>query len=73
MYSFLRRNQDLQGDATGHVKMEPMNSETMEHYCSLLKKTLEAHDLVQWPTFPDIYNVDESGMPLNPCPQSGII
>ena len=67
--SFVKRNQDLslrQGDATGHVRMEAMNSETMEHYFALLKETLEAHDLVGRPA--QIYNLDESGMPLNPRP-----
>ena len=68
-HSFLKRNQDLslqQGDATGHVRMEAMNSETMQHYFALLKKMLEAHDLVGQRA--QMYNVDESGMPFNPCP-----
>ena len=67
--NFLKRNQGLslrQGDATGHVRMEAMNSETMEHYCALLREALEVHNLNDQPA--QIYNVDESGMPLNPRP-----
>ena len=46
--------------------MEAMNSEMMEHYFALLKETLEVHNVVDSPA--QIYNVDESGMPLNPRP-----
>ena len=42
-----------------------INSEILEHYFTLLKKTLEENDDLknspQW-----IYNMDESGVPLDP-------
>ena len=41
-----------------------MNKETMDHYFSLLKDTLEEHDLLDKPE--QIYNVDENGLPLDP-------
>lgn len=66
---FLERQKDLslrQGDSTAHVRMDAMNCETMQHYFTLLKDTLESHDLVSRPV--QIYNVDESGVPLNPRP-----
>ena len=55
-----------QGDSTAHVRMDAMNRETMQDYFTLLKDTLETHDLVSRPA--QIYNVDESGVPFNPRP-----
>jgi len=49
-----------QGDSTAHDK------ETIDQYFSLLHDTLSAHDLLNKPS--QIYNVDESGIPLNPRP-----
>ena len=43
-----------------------MNQETIDHYYSLLHDTLSEHDLVNKPS--QIYNVDETGVPLNPRP-----
>ena len=66
---FLERQKDLslrQGDSTAHVRMDAMNRETMQDYFTLLKDTLETHDLVSRPA--QIYNVDESGVPFNPRP-----
>ena len=66
---FLERQKDLslrQGDSTAHVRMDAMNRETMRDYFTLLKDTLETHDLVSRPA--QIYNVDESGVPFNPRP-----
>ena len=66
---FLKRQSDLslrQGDSTAHVRMDAMNQETMDHYFSLLHDTLTTHDLLDKPA--QIYNVDESGVPLNPRP-----
>jgi len=60
---FLERQSDLslrQGDSTAHDK------ETIDQYFSLLHDTLSAHDLLNKPS--QIYNVDESGIPLNPRP-----
>ena len=49
-----------QGDSTAHDK------ETIDQYFSLLHDTLSAHDLLNKPS--QIYNEDESGIPLNPRP-----
>ena len=63
---FKERQGDLsvrQGDSTGHVRMDAMNRETIDHYFALLHNTLTTHNLLS-----QIYNVDESGVPLNPRP-----
>ena len=65
----MERQSDLslrQGDSTVHVRMDAVNKETMEQYFSLLYDTLSTHDLLEKPS--QIYNVDESGIPLNPRP-----
>ena len=66
---FKERQGDLslrQGDSTAHVRMDAMNQETIDHYFSLLKDTLSTHALLDKPS--QIYNVDESGVTLNPRP-----
>ena len=66
---FKERQCDLslrQGDSTGHVRMDAMNRETIDHYFALLHNTLTTHNLLDKPS--QIYNVDESGVPLNPRP-----
>ena len=66
---FKDRQGDLslrQGDSTAHVRMDALNKETMDHYFSLLHETLTEHGLLNKPS--QIYNVDESGVPLNPRP-----
>jgi len=52
------------GDNTAHSRMNAVNSETMEHYFSLLKDTLTQNGLLNAPH--QIYNVDKSGVPLDP-------
>ena len=52
------------GDNTSQDRMDAINSETLEHYFTLLKKTLEENNLKNSPQ--RIYNVDESGVPLDP-------
>ena len=64
---FSSRQGDLslrRGDNTAHIRMDAINSETMDHYFDLLKSTLTDHDLMNAPA--QVYNVDESGMPLDP-------
>ena len=64
---FMARQGDLslqRGDNTAHVCMDAINSETISHYFGLLKSTLQDNKLMKAPT--QIYNVDESGMPLDP-------
>ena len=43
--------------------MDAINKETIDHYFSLLKEVLDTHKLTDHPA--QIYNVDESGMPLD--------
>ena len=40
--------------------------EILDHYYDLLQQTLIEHDLTDKPN--QIFNLDESGMPLDPCP-----
>ena len=64
---FMERQKDLslrRGESISHVRMDAVNKETMDHYFSLLKDTLEEHNLLDKPG--QMYNVDESGLPLDP-------
>lgn len=54
------------GDATAHVRMDATNKATIDAYYDLLHETLETHGLSDKPA--QIYNMDESGMPLDPRP-----
>ena len=44
--------------------MDAINSETMNHYFELLESTLKDNNLMN--CLSQVYNVDESGMPLDP-------
>ena len=64
---FLERQNDLtlrRGDNTAHVRMAAVNQETLAQYFELLKDTLVEHNLLHSPS--NIYNMDESGIPLDP-------
>ena len=66
---FLARHPKLSlrsGDATGHVRMKATTRENLTHYFDLLNKCLEEHDFKDHPE--RIYNMDESGIPLDPKP-----
>ena len=52
------------GESISPVRMDAVKEETMDHYFSLLKDTLDEHNLRDKPE--QIYNVDESGLPLDP-------
>ena len=54
------------GDATANVRMDCLNYEAMKQYFDLLKDVLEENDLMESPG--QIYNVDETGMPLDHWP-----
>ena len=54
------------GDATAHVRMDSTNKKTIDAYYNLLESTLEKHNLKDSPA--QIYNMDETGMPLDPRP-----
>lgn len=51
------------GDATAHIRMD---ATTIDAYSDLLHKMLETQGLLDNPG--QIYNMDESGMPLDPRP-----
>ena len=44
--------------------MNAVNEDTLTHYFSLLKQTLEKNNLTNSPG--QIYNVDKTGVPLDP-------
>ena len=54
------------GDATGHVRMNAITHENLQHYFDLLKDCLTKYDFAKYPE--RIYNMDESGVPLDPKP-----
>ena len=58
------------GDSTAHIHMKSVNRESMESYFNLLEDTLSEHDLMNHPA--QIYNMDESGMPLDARPPNVI-
>ena len=51
------------GDPTANVRMDCLTKETIDKYFDLLKDTLVENNLMESPN--RIYNVDETGMPLN--------
>ena len=64
---FIERQGDLslrRGDNTAHSRMDAVNTETMQHYFNLLQNVLEKNGLINAPH--QIYNMDESGIPLDP-------
>ena len=68
-YCFMGRQSELalrKGDPTANIRMDCVNEESMEEYFAMLKKTLLENNLMNKPA--QIYNVDESGMPLDHCP-----
>ena len=68
-YRFMSRQSGLalrKGDPTANIRMNCLNKEIMEEYFDMLKKTLLDNDLMNKPA--QIYNVDESGMPLDHRP-----
>ena len=52
--------------STAHIRMDSVNRESMEGHFNLLEDTLKEHDLMNRPA--QIYNMDESGMPLDAHP-----
>ena len=66
---FLQRHPDLSlrsGDSTGYVRMNAMNEENLKNYFDLLDTVLEEKNLKIHPE--QIYNMDETGLLLNPRP-----
>ena len=65
--SFLHRNQDLslrRADSTAHIRMDSINQESISQYFNLLEQTMRSHNIQKSPN--QIYNMDETGMPLSP-------
>jgi len=56
----------LQADSTAHVRMDAISQESISRYFDLLESTIEEYQLEDCPG--QIYNMDETGMPLNPRP-----
>ncbi len=70
---FLERQPQLslrRGDSTAHVRMDSVNKDVIERYYNLLEETLLEQDLMSSPA--QIYNMDESGIPLDPRPPNVI-
>ena len=66
---FMARQSQLclrKGNATANVRMDCLNPEAMKQYFDLLKDVLEENDLMDSPG--QIYNIDETGMPLDHRP-----
>ena len=64
--AFVRRQGNLslrRGDSTAQVRFSAINEATIAQYFSLLKDVLDTNNLLGNPQ--QIYNVDESGIPLN--------
>ena len=64
---FRERQGDLslrRGDNTASIRMDAVNEVTMNNYFQLLEKTLKENNLMNSPA--QIYNVDETGIPLDP-------
>ena len=54
------------GDLIAYVCLENTTKEVMKEYFELLKTTLTENNLLDKPS--QLYNVDETGMPLNHKP-----
>ncbi len=67
--NFLKRNPKLRlraGDATANVRMNALSKKNLDHYFKLLKKEFDKYDFYAHPEA--IYNMDETGVPLEPSP-----
>ena len=68
-HQFLKRQKDLslrRGDNSAQIRMNAINYDTINQYFNLLENTLTEHNLLQHPS--QIYNLDESEIPLDPKP-----
>ena len=66
---FMKRNPSLHlrsGDSTAGVRMNAVNSENLNEYFDLLQGVFEKNGFADHPE--DIYNMDETEMPLEPRP-----
>ena len=70
---FMERQPHLslhRGDSTAHIRMDSVNRGAIGGYYNLLEDTLKEHNLLDAPA--QIYNMDESEMPLDPRPPNVI-
>ena len=68
-YNFKKRNPNLSlrsGDSTSTVRMNAVNPENVNTYFDLLEDLFDQFDFYSYPE--TIYNMDETGMPLEPRP-----
>ena len=68
-FKFKMRNPLLslrRGDSTAGVRMDAVNSENINEYFDLLEGVFQEYGFSEHPEA--IYNMDETGMPLEPCP-----
>ena len=71
---FIKRQSELslrRADSTAHIRMDSVNKESIQHYYDLLETTLKEHNLQDYPG--QIYNMDETGIPLDPRPPNIIV
>ena len=54
------------GDSTAGVRMNAVNSENLNEYFDLLQEVFQKNQFADHPEA--IYNMDETGMPLEPRP-----
>lgn len=67
--NFLKRNPQLRlraGDPTANVRMDALSKKNLAHYFKLMKTEFDKYDFYSHPEA--IYNMDESGVPLEPRP-----
>ena len=67
--NFLRRNPQLSlraGDATANVRMDALSKKNLDYYFNLLKMEFDKYNFYGHPEA--IYNMDETGVPLEPRP-----
>lgn len=66
---YLKRNPEISlrcGDSTAGVRMDAINAENMKAYFDLLHQVYDEHGFESHPEC--IYNMDETGVPLEPRP-----
>jgi len=66
---FMKRQDQIslrRADSTAHVRMDSVNNESIKYYYDLLEATLDKDHLNSSPG--QIYNMDETGIPLDPRP-----
>ena len=66
---YLKRNPKISlrsGDSTAGVRMDAVNAENMKAYFDLLRQIYDEHGFESCPEC--IYNMDETGVPLEPRP-----